>query len=147
MGSIKDQLGPRRYFDTNPWIYFVEQQGSRLGILDALFGAMERYEIHVVTSELTLAEAVVTPIQTSQPLLVDAFRRALRSDESRTIAPVGAEVLLAAAAIRAKHNLKLPDAIHAATSELEGCSTFVTNDSRFSGQLATPAIPLPTVTQ
>ena len=43
-------------------------------------------------------------------------------------------VLRASARLRAMHrSLKLPDAIHGATSLLVGCDTFLSHDGRFRG--------------
>ena len=43
--------------------------------------------------------------------------------------PVSRDVLVAAARLRAETNMKLPDAIHAATAQLTGCTQFLTNDT------------------
>ncbi|MBD0385183.1 MAG: PIN domain-containing protein [Nostoc sp. C3-bin3] len=45
--------------------------------------------------------------------------------------PVNRQVLIEAAQLRASINIKLPDAIHAATALLAQCSTFLTNNQRF----------------
>jgi len=49
-------------------------------------------------------------------------------------------ILTRAAELRAAHTaLKLPDAIHAATALLDGCTTFLTNDGRFA---VVPPLPV-----
>ncbi|MBW4454117.1 MAG: PIN domain-containing protein [Nostoc indistinguendum CM1-VF10] len=45
--------------------------------------------------------------------------------------PVSRQVLIEAAQLRASINIKLPDAIHAATALLTQYSTFLTNDQHF----------------
>jgi predicted nucleic acid-binding protein len=45
--------------------------------------------------------------------------------------PISRQILEAAAQIRAASGLKTPDAIHAATALIEGCTLFVTNDAAF----------------
>lgn len=45
--------------------------------------------------------------------------------------PVSRQILIEAAKLRASINIKLPDAIHAATALLTQSSTFLTNDQRF----------------
>ena len=47
------------------------------------------------------------------------------------LVPIARAVLERAAALRAATNLKTPDAIHAATALIEGCTLFVTNDALF----------------
>lgn len=39
---------------------------------------------------------------------------------------------LLAAALRARFNLKMPDALHLATSQVHGCSALWTNDDRLA---------------
>ncbi|MBK9527482.1 MAG: PIN domain-containing protein [Acidobacteria bacterium] len=41
------------------------------------------------------------------------------------------DILRAAAELRAKHNLKTPDAIHAATAITSGCQHLIANDNGF----------------
>ena len=59
------------------------------------------------------------------------FRRVLLGTAGMTCLPISLSVLEGAARLRAAHNLKTPDAIHAATALAEGCSLFVTNDQGF----------------
>ena len=59
------------------------------------------------------------------------FRRVLLGTVGMTCLPVSLSVLEEAARLRAAHNLKTPDAIHAATALAAGCSLFVTNDFGF----------------
>lgn len=146
MGSLIGQIGTRPYFDVNLWIYFVEQQGNYLATLDALFVAMERGDFTVLTSEISLAEALVNPIQLGQVELALSYKRLFRTSKFQVVAPVDTAVLIRAAELRAAAKLKLPDAVHAATAELHRCTAFVTNDSRLAGRSATPVVTLPTIT-
>ena len=45
--------------------------------------------------------------------------------------PITRQILEAAAQVRATFGLKTPDAIHAATALIEGCTLFVTTDAAF----------------
>ncbi|MGA7341055.1 MAG: hypothetical protein WBE72_07795 [Terracidiphilus sp.] len=47
--------------DTAPLIYFIEKHPAYLSLIRPFFEAMERGEIQVVTSTLTLAEVLVHP--------------------------------------------------------------------------------------
>ena len=79
------------------------------------------------SSELIITETLVTAYR-------DRDER-LEADTLQAIAglklePVSKEVLELATHFRADLRLKTPDAIHAATAQLLGCSTFLTNDRR-----------------
>ena len=58
-----------------------------------------------------------------------AYLRMLQPSVSLQMLPVNRDVLVAAARLRADTSIKLPDAIHAATAQIAGCSYFLTNDS------------------
>jgi predicted nucleic acid-binding protein len=47
-----------------------------------------------------------------------------------TLRAVDVEVAERASELRAKYNVRAPDAIHAATSIVEGADAFITNDTR-----------------
>lgn len=55
----------------------------------------------------------------------------ISSSQNLSVIPVNRQILIEAAKLRANVNIKLPDAIHAATALLTQCSTFLTNDQRF----------------
>ena len=49
-----------------------------------------------------------------------------------TLVPVTKAVAEQAASIRAGHNLRLPDAVIAATALAEGCTHLIANDAKFA---------------
>lgn len=97
-----------------------------------LWSAVDAGHLVVVTSELSLLETLVKPVREGQNALADLYRAILYSSRGLKLLPVDREVLKRAAEIRARHNLKTPDSIHAATSLSHGCSMFVTNDAEFA---------------
>jgi predicted nucleic acid-binding protein len=125
-------LSGRVYLDTNIFIYALEGYPAFRPILTTLFNALDRGELTAVTSELTLAEALVKPLLDRHAERQAAYLQVLQPSPSLHLAPVSREVLLAAARLRAETGLKLPDAIHAATAQLTGCDQFLTNDARLT---------------
>jgi predicted nucleic acid-binding protein len=143
MGSLTTIAGPRIYLDTNIFIYAVEGFPPAEAQLRGLFARFDRGELHGITSELTLAEVLVKPIRDGKTAIRDSYERLLRTSNALTVAPITRSVLLDAARIRAGTTLKLPDAIHAATATACGCTTYLTNDNRFSSVAALPVLLLP----
>ncbi len=102
-------------------------------MLAQLFARVDAGQLTAVTSELTLAEALVKPFASGRDDLRQAYLDTLRSGGSLVVAAVSREILIDAARLRGQHQaLKLPDAIHAATAQAHGVEFFVTNDARFS---------------
>lgn len=135
--------GSRVYLDTNIWIYALEGFADFAVELTALFARFDAGELTAVTSELTLAEVLVKPLQSHQAALQQVYLDALQDGTGLSMVPVSRAVLLEAARLRASHhNLKLPDAIHAATALAFDAPSFITNDARFGTVSALKAIVL-----
>jgi predicted nucleic acid-binding protein len=131
MGSLTTITGDRVYLDTNLFIYAMEGLSDVVTRLTALFQRFDRGELHAVTSELTLAECLVKPIRDGATAVRAQYERMLSSSPSLTVIPISRQILIDAATLRARGALKLPDAIHAATSLANGCTTHLTNDRQF----------------
>jgi predicted nucleic acid-binding protein len=142
MGALNALAGSTVYLDANLFIYAIEGLPPFAAKLVPLFQRFDRGELHAVTSELTLAEVLVKPRRDQNTVLCDQYERMLRSSKSLTIAPVSRAVLIAAASIRASSSLKLPDAIHGATSLAQGCTTYLTNDQQFKTVTELPVLML-----
>ena len=121
-------LGRRVYLDTNVFVYAVEGIAPYAGTLRPLFESIAAGETRGVTSELTLAEALVKPFRTRDAALQIAFEEAVEAPGVTAVA-VSRSILVAAARLRAAARLKTPDAIHAATAQLAGCDALLTNDT------------------
>lgn len=128
MGSITSLVGDVIYLDANLFIYALEGLPPFATKLAALFQRFDRGELRAVTSELTLAGVLVKPIRDNNATLRDQYDRLLRTSHALTVLPITRDVLVAAATLRASSSLKLPDAIHAATSIAANCTTHLTND-------------------
>ena len=92
----------------------------------ALSERRERGEV-MLASEIIIAEVLVTALKRGDQALERRTRLVLHS--LRLVA-VDRRVVETAARLRADLNLKTPDAIHAATALLYGCTTLLTNDRK-----------------
>ena len=131
MGLIEDLgVGPVA-IDTAPYIYFIEEHPRYLPLVTALFRAVDRGEVVAVTSELTLLEVLVVPFRTGNAALVERYEAILTRARGLTLTPVSRKLLRAAALLRARTDMKTPDAIQLSTAAAAGCTALVTNDRRF----------------
>ena len=133
MGQTTLPPGSRIYLDTNVWIYALEGCAEHSTILATLFARIDGGELLALTSELTLAEALVKPFSDRNVTLPQRYLETLQNRESVRIVPITREILIAAARLRAQvPTLKMPDALHAATALTEGIDYFISNDIRLA---------------
>lgn len=122
---------PRVYLDANVFIMAFEQAGARSDHAWWILDAVEGGEIMGVTSEITLAEILVKPLERSATDLASAYDRMIVSGPNFEVLPVRRDILAAAAGIRAgRQSVRLPDAIHVASAVAMDCRFFVTDDRR-----------------
>ena len=130
MGIVDELGGTRIYLDTNVFIYALEEHPDYVDALAELFDEVDSGRLTAVTSELTLAEALVKPMTQRDRALQEAYERAVQPGDSLEVVLVSRSVLIQAARLRATTSLKLPDAIHVATAQIARCDTLLTNDQR-----------------
>jgi predicted nucleic acid-binding protein len=130
LGSVAETVGPRVYLDSNFFIYALEEVEPWAKVARKIFVALDADECAAVTSELTLAECLVKPLELGRSEVAEAYRDLLIDRPSLSVVPITREVLVEAARLRASTRIKLPDAIHAATALQGKCSSFLTNDDR-----------------
>ncbi|CBE69419.1 MAG: type II toxin-antitoxin system VapC family toxin [Candidatus Methylomirabilis oxygeniifera] len=116
--------------DSNLLIYLIEEHPEYHRLTEKVFGSIEAGRNTGVCSTLSLLEVLVQPYRESNDELVDQFYALLTTyphirwiDLSIGIADLGAQ-------LRAKYQLKTPDAILAATSIEAGATGFIGNDSQ-----------------
>lgn len=131
MGILNAIQGDRVYLDTNIFIYGIEGFALFEREVGALFEAIDDGDLEAVTSELTLAEALVKPLEDGNTTYQQAYEETLQDRQYFHLMPVVRPVLMEAARLRASTSLRLPDAIHAASAQETGCTTLVTNDTGF----------------
>lgn len=128
-GAIPDQLRGRRiYLDANVFIYALEGKADVKAQVAPLFAALDAEDMDGVTSDLSLAEVLVHPYRIGHTALADRYERLLAPRINLARIPVSLSLWRAAAHLRARTKLRLPDAVHLATAEAAQCAFIVTND-------------------
>jgi uncharacterized protein len=124
------------YLDSNIVIYALEESSDWPDAVRALLDAIDASQIRAVTSELTLAEVMTKPLQSSSPEHLSKYKQFLSPTGALWMPSVSRDVLTAVAALRATTGLKLFDAIHVATAQSTHCDYFLTQDERLGRALA-----------
>jgi uncharacterized protein len=127
----------RILIDSSVWVYHFEQHAEFGPAAGSVIEAMEEGAFRGIASELTLLELTVKPLQLGRQDIADEYEVLLSYFPNLQLEPIGREVLLAAAALRARHGLRTPDAILLATGVHSGASAAVTDDDAWVG--AAPA--------
>lgn len=131
MGQLTLPSSGNVYVDTNAVIYRVERTEPYLAASAPLWDALDAGLVSIVTSELTLLEVLVKPLREGNTALASLYRTVLLGTAGFTCVPITRAMLETAAQLRAAHQLKTPDAIHAATAQAHGSTLFVSNDKGF----------------
>ena len=133
-------LGPLRAFlrrhrrialDTSVFIYQLEANARYLALTDQIFTWIERPGGKAVTSTITMTELLVQPYRVADQQQADEFYVLLSTYPNLEWIPPNLEIADRAAKLRALHGLRIPDALHAATTVHAGATGLVTNDPVF----------------
>ncbi|BAZ70812.1 putative PilT protein (plasmid) [Fischerella sp. NIES-4106] len=141
MGQLILPTSGTIYIDTSVVIYTIEGNPDYYSLLQPLWSKFYTGEIQIVSSELILMEVLVVPLRNGNNSLVADYEELLLSSQVQLIS-ITQSILQQAANLRAKTNLKTPDAIHAATALSVNCNQFITNDKGFRNVPGLPVVIL-----
>lgn len=114
--------------DSAPLIYVVEQHPVYLDRMIFILRYLTSGAIAGMSSVLTITEVLSQPLRTENLDLVQEYEDILHNSVGFEVVPLTAKIARKAADLRAKYNLKTPDAIQVATCIEAGCDAFLTND-------------------
>jgi predicted nucleic acid-binding protein len=114
--------------DTSIFIYHLEDIRPYSDLTDVLLNNISKGKNSGVISMIALIELLVKPHREGRTDIVDSVEDFVTGLPNSKILPVDMEISKLSAEIRGKYNLLVPDSIHIATSIIEGCDLFVTND-------------------
>jgi len=115
--------------DTAPLIYFIEENSTYLEATTLFFEAMDKGDFTVVTSTVTLLEALVQPLRSNNTALASEYQDILLNSKLMTV-EVSSAIAEQAARLRAAYNIRTPDAIQISAALNAGATYFFTNDIR-----------------
>jgi len=120
----------RIFWDTNLFIYLIEDFGAFSDRVVALRTRMLERGDQLLTSALTLGEVLVKPMEAGREDLQRAYEEALTT--AAVIVPLDEGAAVAYARIRKDQSIRPPDAIQLACASHAGVDLFITNDDRLS---------------
>jgi predicted nucleic acid-binding protein len=127
---IQDFASKVVFLDTAPLIYFIEGHSTFQPTLLRLFDFNDKGEFSFLTSTITLLGVLVKPLREGQTSIANLYRDILTNAPGIEIFDVTSAIAERAAQLRAKYNLRTPDAIQLATSIEMHADYFLTNDNR-----------------
>ncbi len=131
--SLRETLRGRRvYFDTMIFIYLVEGFSELQAGLDDIRDCLLHGEAEVVTSHLSLCEALVHPFRTNNAERAAAYRDFIERSGAFTLLPATLDIWIRASLYTGQFGLKTPDALHVASAVEADCEIFLTNDRRIT---------------
>ena len=118
------------FWDTNLFVYLVEDEGERTEQVVALRQWMIEREDELLTSALTLGEVLVKPMEKGDEELMRRYEQAISA--GATVLPFDFRAAPKFAEIRRDRSIRAPDAIQLACASAAGADLFITNDDRLS---------------
>jgi predicted nucleic acid-binding protein len=118
--------------DTAPLIYFVEGHATFLELMRVVIQRIDAGQITGYSSVVTLTEVLTQPLRQGNPTLEVEYRTLLLNSRNFILLAITAEIAELAAELRARHNLRTPDALQIAAALYSGCQAFLTNDQELA---------------
>ena len=119
----------RLYAETAPLIYYVEEHPNYVAKMDAIIEAIENRPIEAFSSVITLTEVLTRPVKLGDARLEREYRDILLHSEGFRLLTITSRIAESAAVLRARYNLRTPDALHVAAGLDARCDAFLTNDT------------------
>jgi predicted nucleic acid-binding protein len=132
----------RVLLDTSVWICHFELHPRFGAATTQVIEKLEDGKFRGIASELTLLELTVRPLQLGRQDAADDYETLLSYFPNLDLLPIGREILMEAAALRASHRLRTPDAIQIATGIHAGATLAITNDDAWRRVLAIESMTL-----
>ena len=115
--------------DTPILIYFVEKNPTYLARVREVIRLVDEGAIEGRSSTIALTEVLTVPIRAGDAVIAADYNNLLLNSRNFSLTPIDAMVAERAADLRARFNLKTPDALHVACALESGCDAFLTNDN------------------
>lgn len=118
--------------DTPVFIYHLEAHEKYTALTQKIFSSMENGTWQGITSTITLMEINVHPWRVGREDVARKYEALLTNFPNLNIIDIDRDVARIAAQLRARFDVRPPDALQVAASLTMGARGFLTNDRRLS---------------
>ena len=115
--------------DSAPLIYFVERNPNYVDLMREVLRRVDAGRVGAFSSVITLTEVLTQPKRKGDVVIEAAYRDVLLRGRNFSLVRIDELVADTAATLRARYDLKTPDALQIAASLTAGCQAFLTNDA------------------
>ncbi|HYL73062.1 MAG TPA: PIN domain-containing protein [Bryobacteraceae bacterium] len=122
------------FFDTNLFIYLLEDKGERGAKVNALVQRLSERHDELLTSTLTLGEVLVKPLAANDEAWAGRYE-ALLNTPGVSLLPFDKSCARIYAKLREDRSVKAPDAVQLSCAANARCDLFITNDDRLSRKI------------
>lgn len=132
MTKLQDALSGvlRLGLDTDAIIYFVQANPDHAALMSEIFRQISVGQLLGFTSTLSITETFILPLRAGDTALEQNFRDLLLQSNNLFSLAVDPAIAEIAADLRARYNLRTPDAVQAATAIHAGSDAFLTNNGK-----------------
>jgi len=130
------------YLDACILIYTLDRIPPYADLLTPFWSQVALGGLTCFTSELSLLETLVKPLQTTDRELHHSYFDFLTNNDNLQLLPITKEILIEAARLRASTSLKAPDAIHMATAMFYAADLILSNDTGWQQVVNAPLLLL-----
>lgn len=123
--------GQRIYLDTSIFIYLLGNSPQYGAVCVDVLNACAQRNMLGITGDVTLAELLVKPLHNNDAAAVAAVRELLVEDGAVELVGHSRKAFERAAELRARHGLKMVDALQLATALDAGTRFLLSNDRQF----------------
>lgn len=128
--------------DSMLFVYHLEGSREFGAAANALLEAAELGRCRLAASALALLEILVVPKRMGRGDLCRRYRDLLESFPNLDFHELDGDIAEQAAEVRARYDLRTPDAIHLATALAAGAETFASEDRRLRKVKELAVVPL-----
>lgn len=121
----------KSFLDSSPLIYHLEGIEPYLILTKRLLTKIAEGELANFISFLSIAELLTMPIAQKDNVKLQLCEEFIQNLPNTNFADLNFEIAKQSAIIRAKHNLRIPDAFLIAQARFYGADIFITNDKNF----------------
>lgn len=118
------------YLDTNLYIYFFEDNPHFATQVEEILNFAAEHQQTLIASQLLLTELLVGPYRQKTESLIQTYQNLPHTFPNLRLVDLGFAISCKAAELRAKYDIRTPDALHLATAIIEEADVFLSLDKQ-----------------